>query len=252
MTTREIHRSKLNTHFSLEQYDLLMKCSASQDMTEWNEWRKRNPKIPVRFRNADIKNAYLRGADLHKADFRGANLRGLDLSGAKRGNTGRLWANLSGADFREADLCGTDLRGANLSGADFSRAYLYYTNLSWTKLRGANFSGTDLWAFLYRADLTAVDLDLANRRLSDFTKTGCKYTKMKNAAVPPATDIYTADSEIQLVLINNLQTTTRNLGDDSTPDFSKMYFAKDAGYRACNAFYPKHTADIGAYASLRG
>ncbi len=150
--------------FSGRQIDLLMKCSAGHDMAEWNEWRNHNPAETVLLQGVNIARAWLRGADLRRADFSGANLRSADLSGAKLDGFDRLWADLNGADFSNADLCGTDFRGANLSGANFSRAYLYYTNLSWTDLSGADFSNADLWAFLFRANLTSVDLSRANRR----------------------------------------------------------------------------------------
>lgn len=176
MLTTEVKRQRASVALSWKQFDLLMKCSAKHDMTEWNAWRKHNPEQPVRLQNVNIEKAYLRGADLRKADFRGANLRGVDLSGAKLCDFNRRWADLSDADFREADLCGTDFRGANLSGANFDRAYLFCTNFSWTNLSGANFNGADLWAFLFKANLTSVDLSQANRRFSDFTKIGCKYT----------------------------------------------------------------------------
>ncbi|MDR3569403.1 MAG: pentapeptide repeat-containing protein [Syntrophobacteraceae bacterium] len=149
--------------FSREQFEVLMKCSDRQDMTEWNEWRKHNPNQGVVLQDVNIAGAHLRGADFGKADFRGANLRGADLSGARLYDFNRRWTDLSGADFSEADLCGTDFRGADLRGANFSRAYLYYTNLSWTDLSGANFNGADLWAFLFRANLTSVDLSRSNR-----------------------------------------------------------------------------------------
>lgn len=163
--------------FDREQFDLLMACSEKHDMSEWNEWRTQNPARPVLLQNANLSKACLRGADLRQADFHGANLRGADLSGAGLPDYSRRWADLGGADFREADLCGTDFRGANLSGANFGRAYLYCTNFSWTNLTGANFSGADLWAFLYRANVTSVDLSLAHRRLSDFTMIGCARAK---------------------------------------------------------------------------
>ncbi|MDD2469245.1 MAG: pentapeptide repeat-containing protein [Desulfobulbus sp.] len=54
-----------------------------------------------------------------------------------------------------------------MSGADF---------------RGANFGGANLWGFLYEAILTSVDdLHQANRRIKDFTRTGCKYTHKVNS-----------------------------------------------------------------------
>jgi hypothetical protein len=172
MRALEVKCEIIGAAFDQEQFDLLMQCSAKHDMTEWDEWKKNNPKRPVLLQNANLAKAYLRGADLRRADFRGANLRGADLSGAKLPDFSRRWADLSGADFREADLCGTDFRGADMSGANFGRAYLYYTNFSWTNLSGANFRGADLWSFLYKAILTSVDLSLANRKLSEFTRIG--------------------------------------------------------------------------------
>lgn len=160
-----------------EQFDLLMDCSEKHDLTKWNEWRRRNPDRPVLLQNANLAKAWLRGADLRQADLRGANLRSVDLSGARRPDYSWRWANLSGADFRKADLCGTDFRGADLNGADFSQSYLYYTNFSWTNLSGANFNNADLWAFLFRANVNAADLRLANRRLAEFSMIGCAHAK---------------------------------------------------------------------------
>jgi len=174
MIETKMTRGELEATFDSEQFDLLVKCSAKRNMNEWNAWRKRNPGAAVLLQNANLEKAYLRGADLHGADFQGANLRGADLSGAKLGDGSRRWADLSGVDLREADLCLTDFRGAKLIGANFSRAYLYYTNLSWTNLSFANFTNADLWAFLYKAVLSSVDLFQANKRLNDFTKIGCK------------------------------------------------------------------------------
>ncbi|WP_321419211.1 pentapeptide repeat-containing protein [uncultured Desulfobacter sp.] len=170
----KIARDEFVITFDTEQFDLLMKCSGQKDMTEWNAWRKHNPDRPVLLQNSNLEKAYLRGADLHGADFRRANLRGADLSGAKLCDGSRRWADLSGADLREADLCLTDFRGANLLGANFSRAYLYYTNLSWTDLSFADFHDADLWACLYKAVLTSVDLSQANRFVKYFTKRGCQ------------------------------------------------------------------------------
>ncbi|MGE4558905.1 MAG: pentapeptide repeat-containing protein [Desulfobulbus sp.] len=198
MLTIEAKKQKVNTWYSREQFELLMECSAKRNMTEWNEWRENNPERPVLLQNAHLEKAYLRGADLHEADFRGASLRGADLSGAKLFDFSRRWADLSGADFSEADLCGTDFRGADLSGANFRHTYLFYTNLSWTNLSGANFSGADLWAILYEAKLTSVDLNQANRRLSEFTRIGCKYIKKTRLSAPHLL-ILNHDSELAAV-----------------------------------------------------
>lgn len=212
MLTIEAKKQKVGASFNREQFNLLMKCSAKRNMTEWNEWRKNNPEQSVLLQNAHLEKTYLRGADLHKADFRGASLRGADLSGAKLFDFSRRWANLSGANFSEADLCGTDFRGANLSSANFRHAYLFYTNLSWTNLSGANFSGADLWAMLYEAKLTSVDLNQANRRLSEFTRIGCKYIKKTPLSVHRL-HVLNHNSEMDLV-------TARHDIPDAGPDMA--------------------------------
>nr|WP_321465481.1 pentapeptide repeat-containing protein [uncultured Desulfobulbus sp.] len=176
MLTIDAKKQTIRASFDPKQFALLIQCSEKHDMREWNEWRKMNPEQPVLLRTANLAKAYLRGADLHKADLRGANLRGADLSGAKDPDFRRVWADLSGADLTDADLCGTDFRGANLSDANFHLAYLFYTNLSWTNLSRANFSGADLWAMLYEATLTSVDLNQATRRFLDITKAGTTYS----------------------------------------------------------------------------
>lgn len=186
MCAQERERSKRGTIYDQEQLDLLEQCVGQRDMTAWNERRQQEPDRPVLLQKVDLEKAYLRGADFRQADFRGANLRGVDLSGAKRSDYTRRWADLSDADFTEADLCLTDCRGANLRRANFTRAYLYYTNLSWTDLSGANLNGADLWAFLYKAVLTSVDLHQANRRLKELTRVGCQLTPKKDFSLAAA------------------------------------------------------------------
>ena len=60
--------------FSQEQYDLLKRCSEKKDMTEWNEWRKKNSHEEIFLQNANLLRA--RGAQVsHWRDRRCPDLR---------------------------------------------------------------------------------------------------------------------------------------------------------------------------------
>ena len=123
----------------IEQYEMLKRCSAKGDITEWNEWREENPDFPV----------ILQGANLQKAKLWMANLQGASLGDA----------NLQGAFLREANLQGADLPGANLQGVDFRRANLQGANLRLANLQGADLYGAKLQgANLYRANLQGAEL----------------------------------------------------------------------------------------------
>jgi hypothetical protein len=83
--------------FSQEQYDMLLRCSGKKDLTEWNEWREKNPEIKILLQDANLKEVYLSKSHLENANLimailERANLYSTHLEGAK------LWrANLKKA-----------------------------------------------------------------------------------------------------------------------------------------------------------
>ncbi len=164
--------------FSQEQYDLLKKCSNKKDMTEWNQWRKKNPDEKILLEGAYLEQAYLeytnlQGAYLIQAKLQGANLQvaelqEADLQGAKLRGADLQWAKLQGADLQmaelqEADLLGADLQGADFRGADLQMANLQGDDLQMAKLQGAKLRGVDLQlAKLQGAELQGADLQGAD------------------------------------------------------------------------------------------
>ncbi len=81
----------------------------TRSVPDWNQWRKRNPELPIDLMGADLSDhdlveVNLRSADLGRASLVGALLLGADLSQAKLSH-----ADLRGADLRAAQLTGTDL-----------------------------------------------------------------------------------------------------------------------------------------------
>jgi len=109
---------------------MLKRCSENKDLTEWNEWFKKNHwRECIILECADFCDAYLEGAFLWGANLKEARL---------------INANLECADLTETDLSKADLTYAHLKGTDFTRAKLKMTDFEGAQLEGAWFDETDL------------------------------------------------------------------------------------------------------------
>ena len=156
-----------NPRFNQEQYDMLMRCSEKGDMTEWNEWRKKNTEEEIWLEGANIAKArrvndtqevfhmaYLKDAILDKAHLEGADLRGSRLQSAFLNHAHLEKANLmnvhlEGATLHSANLEDTNFLAASLNNADFmfanfNGAILNSANLKDAKLFSARLQGTCL------------------------------------------------------------------------------------------------------------
>ncbi|MCP4744894.1 MAG: hypothetical protein GY874_01960 [Desulfobacteraceae bacterium] len=163
-------------------YRLLKRCSDREDMTEWNKWRKENPKIEILLGCSDFERANLQGANLQgvwlleanlqEANLQGAwlleaNLQDANLQGANLQEAWLLEANLQGANLKmgklqEAFLGGVDLEGADLQGAKLQKAEFLNANLQGAQLNFAQVDGMTTimnCEFDKRTDFTGVGLD---------------------------------------------------------------------------------------------
>ena len=144
--------------FNQEQYDMLMRCSEKEDMTEWNEYRKKNPKEEIFLEGANIAKAwrvsdtqevfheaYLKGAILDKAYLEGADLRGSRLQRAFLSYAHLEKAKLEGAHLEGVRLYAAHLEGANLLAANLSGANFMFANLNDAILKSANLKGAQLF-----------------------------------------------------------------------------------------------------------
>ena len=135
-----------------DQYMMLKRCSDKKDMTEWNEWRKNNPKIEIFLEGRHFSKAYLEGANLYlanlkgtsfyeanlkNADLRFADLEDVDLFKAHLENTKLAKTILKNASLSNANLQGVQIWSANLENACLSSAHLENTNFSYAYLKGA-------------------------------------------------------------------------------------------------------------------
>ncbi len=148
--------------FSQEQYDLLKRCSDKQDITEWNDWRKRNPCAAVELDGADLSSMALDGILLCEGTCLDPSTnvllalsRPVCLRHAKMWGTRLCEANLQGAHLEGALLQRAHLREARLHEAHLQGAKLHGVHLERASLRFADLQDADLWlAHLEGADLT--------------------------------------------------------------------------------------------------
>lgn len=172
--------------FDQSQYEMLLRCSEQKDMTEWNEWRKKNRDDAVFLEGADLLFAHLDSANLEEAhlegakllgahlegvELRGARLEGADLTGAHLKGAELMGAHLEGAELLFAHLDGASLDEAHLEGADLQRAHLEGVELMGARLEGADFgvavvdAGTIIWHCTFDEDTDFTGVGLATARV---------------------------------------------------------------------------------------
>jgi hypothetical protein len=161
----------------------------------WNEWREKNPHVPIE----------LGTADLVAADLRGADLRGVGLSRSNLSQAALVEANLINANLFQAQLCLAALVGANLADADLREA----------DLRRADLRRADL----FRANLQGADLRDADLRGASFIE-----AKLVEADLQGSSMGYTAFGDVDLSMVKGLET-VRHSGP-STIGIDTIYRSK--------------------------
>ena len=153
-----------------DQYQMLLRCSANNDVTEWNQWREDHPHEEVWLVGADLRDAKLRGANLQDAELWFANLQDAHLTEANLQDANLREANLQNANLWQANLQNAKLRGANLQDTylgetNLQDANLTGANLQDAKVEEANLQKASLWqANLQDANLMGANLQDANLR----------------------------------------------------------------------------------------
>jgi hypothetical protein len=113
---------------------------------------KRNGKVTVVRRGANLRGADLSDVDLSRADLRDVDFEGAFLARANLGGADLTGANLANAILREANLRQANLEEAFISGCDFSNADLWGVRgvdlkllFSRNNIEGALLSDDDLY-----------------------------------------------------------------------------------------------------------
>jgi uncharacterized protein YjbI with pentapeptide repeats len=178
--------------FSLEQYQMLLRCSENRDATEWNQWRRQNKDAQILLEAAQLKGACLPGVNLNDACMNGADLREANLEDANLTNASLEGASLRRANLKHAKLQASHARNAhllqaNLEAADLENAHLQAADLSDSHLEGAMMATANLQdanlssAHLNSADLTRAHLDHVNLMYTDLQNAVVKYTHLERA-----------------------------------------------------------------------
>ncbi|MDD5327982.1 MAG: pentapeptide repeat-containing protein [Phycisphaerae bacterium] len=193
--------------YNKTQYDLLKKCSKKKDVTEWNNWRKKNPR--------------------EKVILTGVNLSSFEL----------VDANLENADLRGAQLFNTNLSNTNLRGANLEEAYLVETILNSAVLTKVTFKS---------AILTRVKANNSNFDYADFENASIKIPEIENCTFIGANFSYTniSDNFIRKCDLKNsifIETIAKNV-DFKYSDFSNVIF-NNANLSQSNLWYAKFNVD---------
>jgi uncharacterized protein YjbI with pentapeptide repeats len=142
---KKMFAAKRKIRFREPPNEILIRCLAKDDLTEWNKWRVDNESVHISLRGSFLSNVNLAGTDLSRVDLKAVDLKNTDLEGADLSE-----ANLNGADLSHANLSGTNLWKANLKFARLRRAnlksaQLVMANLENAELIGSNLESADLW-----------------------------------------------------------------------------------------------------------
>jgi len=170
--------------FSEEQYKMLLRCSKKKDMTEWNEWRKKNQKEDVLLEGVDLAERWLKGVFLGKVAFvtikpdhktisiggdvylEGAHIKGADLEKADLRNS-----HLESVKFNFAHLQRTDFLDAHLKGTIFYKAHLDGASLRTSIVDGE----TSFWECYIDRDTDFRGVGLGGCRIDPGTKQLLEY-----------------------------------------------------------------------------
>ncbi len=173
---------KPESKLDAEQYEILLRCSEGKDTTEWNEWRKQNPRNDIflggaRLKGAHLENVNLKGAHLEGADLSDAYMKGADLSNCHLEGAHLRHAHLEGSYLYHAHLEGAYLYETYLEGADLSNCHLEDAALVQCHLEDASLSS----AYLSGANFKRAHLDHANLCYTHLEDANLKYAHLERA-----------------------------------------------------------------------
>jgi hypothetical protein len=172
----EKQETKNVRRFSQKQYDMLLRCSEKEDMTEWNQWREENPNEVILLERAELNETYLQGANLQNAVLWEAKLIRSNLRETHLQNAKMMRAYLQGAEFG----C------AKLQGADFSRAIINGETLIWRCEvdRRTKFEGVGLESIRIYPDIKQL-LEYNIRRMNweDWYKKGPWWQRIRKSVI---------------------------------------------------------------------
>ncbi|MFH1881317.1 MAG: pentapeptide repeat-containing protein [Planctomycetota bacterium] len=153
---------------------MLKRCRDKKDMTEWNEWREKNPDEEIWLEGKDFSHFWLRKANFMKGSilkestgtytsyadvhlkgsvFEWSDLRNAVFAGSKMDNT-KFWsAESQNADFQKTHLVDAKLEVAHFEECNFNDAILKNARLNRSCLNGTKFMNSNLKGCQVRASV---------------------------------------------------------------------------------------------------
>jgi uncharacterized protein YjbI with pentapeptide repeats len=169
----------------LDQYEMLRRCSAKKDVTEWNEWRHGNPEDDILLEGANLSSLYLRGSLFDTGEFtnfsgqvclNAADFRDTRLEKARFHHARLKGANLWGVFLRKADMFHTHLEGTNLEDSYLEGTYFEFSSLENARFRAAVVDGfTLLWKCKVNHNTDFSEVALNNARIDSELKQLLEY-----------------------------------------------------------------------------
>ncbi|MEE8431507.1 MAG: pentapeptide repeat-containing protein [Candidatus Desulfatibia sp.] len=180
--------------FDEEQYQMLLRCSKINDITEWNEWRSKNPFAPIMLENSNLRKAYLKGANLtganlkdailnaanltdsilHEVRFDGAELVATNFTKAKSTEVVFDKARMVRVIFNEAEILDSSFKGTKIGSSEIKKAYINECNFKNANLVRADLSNSHFEecnfenSLFQRADLNSAEFHKSNMKGANF------------------------------------------------------------------------------------
>ena len=187
----ESQEQQPESRFSQEQYEMLLRCSEKNDMTEWNKWREEHPSEEILLNDASFVNAFLMRANLANAKLERAHLEHAILDETHLENAYFMGAHLEHADLWKAHLENAIFEEAHLENAHLGNAHLENASLKKAHLGNAHLRLAHLEnALLREAHLENADLERAYLRGSNFSNAFLQGTNFRKAIVDGETLIW--------------------------------------------------------------
>lgn len=177
-------KQKSQRKFNQNQCEMLLRCSEKEDVTEWNEWRKKNPDEDILLEGVDFSKHVLRNVHFNTGiviedspSKQPYKLKGVvHLEGSKF-----VDAHMEYGQFIEAHLEGAEFINAHLEHAGFGGVHMEGTNFTKAHVQGANFGvaivdgrtllwkcGVDSDTYFHGTGLDRLRVDAGTKQLLEY------------------------------------------------------------------------------------
>ena len=214
---------------SIEQYQLLRRCSEKQDVAEWNQWRLNHPEEKILLCGADLSNFNLKNIDLSRAKLRFAICKSTNFYCGKFDGAIFAFANLQEANFSYTSCRHSLFHISNLRNANFNSA----------KCQKACFSLSDCRNMkMVDASCQNIDFSYAKCDNATFTKANCQDSHFSQSNCREAKFLLSTCFNADFFLPSLERAAFQNALFDSSTQFTGITIADNTNFSATNLEIP--------------